>query len=266
VLIQISQKPYDNTVEYFLHTANFAVLSLIYSLIDNIPERDLATGQFDLWKLWEFVHLRHLHLFFKEFVTSSVLSEDFFTLDTSAFNLENVHIDDQFNVCAIIDWDGLTVKPAHLAIQLPRPLDLVGSYWSTSSISQVTTLQCVAFKNAFERPIHKSLLQSKLLKCSPTEAMDLSNLWSSFSRAKDFERTMYFFNGTQSKESIEWRAYTDFTDSKFIEAFGRNPDMDESRTKDLLTILLQKWAVMEKLYEIPSIPRPIISETLILAV
>jgi hypothetical protein len=137
-LVQFAQKSYDTVPEYFLRTANYAILSLINQL-KNIRSptnaRDSQPVKYDFWNIWQYVHIRHLHLFFPEFVVTPLLS-NFFTLDTTAFNLDNIHVDDQYNICGVIDWDGINVKPVHLAMQLPRPLEVTKSYWIGSSRRQ----------------------------------------------------------------------------------------------------------------------------------
>jgi hypothetical protein len=112
----------------------------------------------------------------------------------------------------------------------------------------------MVLKSAFERQISQYLISSGLLTRCPTEAIDLSTMWCNFAHAKDFERTIHFFNGIQCPEDIEWRAYTAFTDSKWIQKFGRYPDLTSADIIELIKFIQQKWAVLEQLYDIPSIP------------
>jgi hypothetical protein len=236
-------RPYSTVADYFLHIGNAAVHSLLATLRDR-PIRDL-------WQTWQYIHLRHLHLYMTEYLKTDLIT-NVFTLDTSALNLENIHIDDQCNISGILDWDGIAIKPIHLAMTLPSPLCATTSYWLPHHQS-IPPSKSMTLKSTFEAALSKSLSSTGLIPLLPTVSPDLSSLWGAVAKGRDFERTMWFFSGCEGTDRIEWRAYMDFSDRKFAVDLGRYPDLEKDEVKDLVKMVKQKWACLEQGFEVPSV-------------
>lgn len=113
----------------------------------------------------------------------------------------------------------------------------------------------MVLKRHFEKEVASTLFAADILKLDPTQALDMSPVWESFARAKDYERTLHWFTGIQNQETTEWRAYHDFGDAKWIDEFGWLPDVLTPEARALIRIMRQKWAVIEGAFDVPEIPK-----------
>jgi hypothetical protein len=204
-----------------------------------------ATTPDILWSMRSYIHFRNLHAQIPEFIENEFL-KPFLCLDTHAFDLENIHVDNEWNISGIIDWDGTTIKPIHIALQLPHPLESTQSFFSPPRADSIwTAAPMMVFKRAFEIKLGENLLRIHAVKTQEPlyerKLPDFAALWGSLAKAKDFERLLYVFDGKQYGQQHLWRAYCSFVDRGWVAVMGEISDLDSPLGQHYVGMVKIKW-------------------------
>jgi hypothetical protein len=211
------------------------------------------------WNLSSFIHMRHLHAFIPSFAESKLLV-DYYTFDMPNFDVGNIHIDPEGNICGVVDWTGINIIPAHLAIRLPNSLQT--SWFSTERQSSSSGLQnYIILRYCLDLEIGRALKAAGLLKgVDSNDTPEMNTIWRAGSRAKDFERLLSRFVGEHATTMLEWRAYLHYAEASWVSDFQHAKTFkDTVKTRALKRIIEQKWVGLRMTYPqlcvTPRIPR-----------
>jgi len=231
------------SIDHLFSLANTSTIRLMKRLSVTTEDESYEAREQQLWSLAAYVSARHLHTLIPQYAESNVL-ENYLTFDLPNFEIGNIHIDGNGNICGIVDWSGVNIVPSHIAFRLPQTFQNLRDRPTPATSRNMEKLRALeqAVVTQFEQTIRKKGI---LTLSTIPGGLGMAAIWARGYQCKEFEKLLYRFTGDVN--SVEFQTFLRFVHDSWAAFFPNGQKV--TRNQDAWRKHVQKrWDTVSVLY------------------